>query len=210
MLWSGPSLFQPLRQALCGIMATTDRNWSFLYIQKEGWCHRCEECDGFFDQISLLKIREQKNATNVEQALNVSCAVPGEHDYAPRGFVRVVNRTVRNCIYRGASAPRHWELESRRVWARCGRVPQSFARRWSKWLTWEGCHFHEQSIQWRERVRKSAIPTASLIQFVYSCSHCHWYLTLERGKQAALTQWLELLYTVIHVSAFYMYIMCVV
>ena len=61
----------------------------------------------FFDQISLLKIREQKNATNVEQALNVSCAVPGEHDYAPRGFVRVVNRTVRNCIYRGASAPRH-------------------------------------------------------------------------------------------------------
>ena len=96
-----------------------------------------------------------KDTTNVEQALNVSCAWPGEHDYAPGGFVRVVNRTVRNCIYRGALAPRHWGLESRRVWARCRCVPQSLARRWSKWLIWEGCHFHEQSIQWWEKKTES-------------------------------------------------------
>ena len=57
----------------------------------------------FFDSISLLKTREQ----HMQYILNrpSMLAVPGEHDYAPRGFVWVVNRAVWNRIYRSALAP---------------------------------------------------------------------------------------------------------
>lgn len=203
MLWSGPSLFQPLRQALCGIMATTDRNWSFLYIQKEGWCHRCEECDGSFYQISLLKIREQKmqQMLNRPWMLAVLCQVSTimllEVSY---GWSTELCGTAFTVVLRPQDTE-SWRVGESELSA--GVYPKVDLNDWpERDVTSMSNQFSDEK---ESESLQYLLPVWSSLYILAATATDIW-----RWNEANKQHWHNGWNCFIHVSAFYMYIMCVI